>query len=576
MRKPRTSHHTLSALALALLLAQSAAWAQPAAPANPGADAIKRNQDAARNVPAMAPAPTGSDATRGAPRELGKPEDDIQIDVKTYQIDGLPGASPETLAALAAATAPYVGKDKHYEDLSNAVAAVTLYVQRNLGYYVGMAYLPEQTPTDGVVHITVLEGRLDQVKVSWADDLPVKREVVERYLAALKPGSILTVNEVERVVFLVNDLPGIRTRFEIEPGRSAGTASLVVTPQAEPRVSGGIDVDTLGSRYTGTTRAGTQVAVASPAGLGDTLTLHARTSATAGLYDGGLSYVLPVGGSGLKLGAAVSAVSYQFDPDYFADDLHGSALAANAFGTYPLVRSRNLNLFGLASFEHKRFDDQAEVLGFSTRKSSNDVQLGVLGDFRDTLLGGAINTYEASWLQGRMSFDPAYTPAGLRPSFGKFGLGYSRLQNIVTGRLQFYGRYKGQLANANLDATERMALGGGNGVRAFGPGEATADDGHLLTAELRLLPSEAWFGRTARELAFSTFYDWGHATYAHDPVDIVAKNTATLAAYGFGVIWQRPADFTLRLDLAWRAQGQPYMEPPSHLPRANLVLTKNF
>ncbi len=578
----RKSHHTIatrkfSALTLALLVAQGASMAQPVgAPLHPTTDALKRNQDAARDVPGVAPQAAGNASNQ--PRELGKPEDDIQIDVKAYQIDGLPGASAETLAALKAATAPYVGKDRHFEDLSNAVAAVTLYLQRDLGYYVGMAYLPEQNPTDGVVHIAVLEGRLDQIKVNWSDDLPVKRSVVDGFLSAIKPGDVLRVDDVERMVFLINDLPGIRTRFEIEPGSKPGTASLIATPQAEARVSGTVDFDTLGSRYTGISRVGTQVAIASPMGLGDSLVLHARTTTSTGLYDGGLSYVVPVGANGLKLGTSVSGVSYRIDPDYFEQDLHGTALAANVFGTYPLVRSRNLNVFGLATYEYKRFDDQFDddTGNLSVRKSSNDVLVGVLGDFRDTLLTGAVNTYEATWLQGRMSFDPVNPPEGLRPSFGKLGLGYSRLQNIVSGRLQFYGRYKGQIANANLDATERMALGGGNGIRAFGPGEGTADDAHLLTAELRLLPSEAWLGRAARELAFSTFYDWGHAKYAHDPIDVVTKNTATLAAYGFGVIWQRPADFTMRFDLAWRAQGQPYMEPPSHLPRANIVLTKNF
>lgn len=556
MAAVRTSAFTLPSLTLALLLAHG--------------------------VPSLADEPpTGADTARASaapPRELGKPEDDVQIDVRAYQIDGLPHASAETLAALAAATAPYTGKARHFEDLNNAVAAVTLYLQRNLGYYVGMAYLPEQHLRDGVVHIAVLEGRLDQIKVNWSDDLPVQRAVVDRYLAALQPGSVLMVKDVERVVFLVNDLPGIRTKFEIEPGRTPGTAALVVTPQAEPRVSGRVELDTLGSRYTGVSRLGAQVAVASPAGLGDSLVLHARsTTSDLGLYDGGLSYVLPVGGSGLKLGASVAGVSYHIDPDFFAQDLHGSALATDVFATYPLVRSRNLNVFGLSRVGYKRFDDHFDdALGtLSTRKSSTGLQLGVLGDFRDSLLGGGINTYQATWLQGRMSFDPAFTPAGLRPSFGKLNLGYSRLQNLIAGRLQFYGRYKGQFTNTNLDATERMALGGGDGVRAFGPNEATADEAQLLTAELRLLPPEAWFGRAARELAFSTFYDWGHAQYAHDPLDPAALNHATLGAYGLGLIWQRPA-FTLRFDLAWRAQGQPYMEPRSHLPRANAVLSKNF
>ena len=97
-----------------------------------------------------------------------------------------------------------------------------------------------------------------------------------------------------------------------------------------------------------------------------------------------------------------------------------------------------------------------------------------------------------------------------------------------------------------------------------------------LSAELRLLPPESWFGSIARELAFSTFYDWGHAKYAHDPLPTGLVNTTTLAGVGLGVIWERPTEFTLRLDLAWRTQGRPDVEPPNHQPRASFVFTKPF
>lgn len=516
---------------------------------------------------------------KAPPRELGKPEDDLQIDVRAYQVDGLPGAPASELAAI---TAPYVGQARHYEDLSNAVAAVTLYMQRHLGYYVGMAYLPEQHAQDGVIHIAVLEGRLDQIKVNWPQALPVQREVIERYLARLQPGSVLRVSEVERVVFLINDLPGIRTRFEIEPGRTPGTATLVVSPQAEPRVTSRVELDTLGSHATGITRLGAQTSVASPTGLGDTLRLHVRSSTSAGLYDGGLNYSLPVGAKGLKLGAALNRVNYRLPDAIFTLDLRGSATATSVFGLYPWVRSRSLNVFGLASFEYKRFVDRLDAA--SASKSSGDLQVGALGDSRDSLLGGAVNTFDISWLQGHMKFGPLYALAGLSSRYGKLNVSASRLQSLVPGKLQLYARYKGQRANTNLDPTERMTVGGGDGVRAFGPAEGAADDAHLLTAELRWLPPEAWLGQVARELSLRSFYDWGHVRYAHDASALNPlaqsvlgnENQATLGAVGLGLTWERPSAFTLRMDLAWRAQGRPFMEPRSHLPRANLALSKAF
>lgn len=529
--------------AAALTLAMGLAWAQPATPAV---------------------------TSPSAPlRELGKPEEDFSLDVQAYQVDGLPDASALRLAAI---TAPFTGKGRGYEDLVNATAAVTLYMQRELGYYVGFAYLPEQQAKDGIVHIAVLEGRLDQVELNWPQDTPVRREVVENYLAALKPGEVIRVKDVERVVFLINDLQGARTRFEIGEGREPGTASLVVTPTAEARVSGRVELDSLGSRYTGVGRVSGGVTVVSPTGRGDALSLNALSSLSGGLAFAGASYVSPVGSNGLRLGAAVSKVRYQIDKDDFPTDLNGTVVAASGFGLYPLVRSRNLNVFSLLSYENKRFDDREYSV--SSRKRSDDLQAGVVGDFRDNVFSGAVNTYELTWLQGRMKFDATdATTVGLKRSFGKASLGYSRLQNLVSNRLQFYARYQGQIANTTLDATERFAIGGPTVVRAFAPGEAAADTGHVVTAELRFLPPESWFGRASQDLMFSTFYDWGHAKLGQNAVSTASS---VLSGYGLGMIWAHPNDFSLRLNLAWRASGEPLSDGGTHQPRANAVVTKHF
>ena len=135
------------------------------------------------------------------------------------------GASPqavqraEVMAALKAAlpelTRPFVGTQRSYEDLVNAAAAVTRYLQRDLGFYLGYAYLPEQSPEGGRVRIAVLEGRLDEVVLDWPEGMPVRREVVEAYLARLKPGEILHVRDVEREAFArellyQGHLPGLK------------------------------------------------------------------------------------------------------------------------------------------------------------------------------------------------------------------------------------------------------------------------------------------------------------------------------------------------------------------------------
>ncbi len=495
---------------------------------------------------------------RDPPRELAKPDDDVRLDVRAYVVDD--DAPAELRAALPALTARYTGSQRSFEDLIAAVTEVTRYLQRDLGYYLGYAYLPEQEPTDGVVRIAVLEGRLDQVVLNWRDGLAVDRAVIEGYLARLQPGAVLRVRDVERVVYLVNDLRGVSTRFEVRAGSRPGTATLVVTPLPESRWAGRVELDANGSKPLGEYRVGGLLQMNSPFGRGDGFTANALASHTGGLAFALLGYTTPVGSDGLKLGASLSGVRYQLDREQFPLDLHGTAFTFNAYGLYPVLRSRNLNLFALASLEHKQYEDRN--INSGTRKSVDALVLGATGDFRDSVLGGGVNTYELNLAGGRLRYPDGRSSAlDDDENFTKLVYGFTRLQDLVTGRALVYMALRGQYAANNLDTTEQFRVGGPDGVRAYASGEGTGDIGTVATLELRVLPPEAWLGRMAREFVFSAFADAGYVQYRHrgrvnaDPN--ARRNHARFGGVGLGLAWVRPDAYALRLSVARQAAGTP-------------------
>jgi hemolysin activation/secretion protein len=549
-------------------------WAQTAPP--PGA--VPTPEQLRPPPPTSKPDAVPLPDPAGTPRELGKPADEITLDVASYTVDA--SAPAELRAALPALTAPFVGKQRSYEDLVNAAGAVTRYLQREMGFYLGYAYLPEQTPTDGVIRIAVLEGRLDEVVLNWPERMPLERSVVEAYLARLKPGEILRVRDVERIVFLVNDLRGITARFEVKSGRTPGTASLVVTPQPENRVVSRAEIDTSGSRYSGVTRASWLSTISSPLGRGDGLVLNALTTTTRGLMFGLAGYTLPVGSDGLKIGASLSVVRYELDREELPLGLTGDAATVTVYSLYPVIRSRNLNLFALVSLDGKQFDDRTETTGLEARKRATDLQLSVSGDVRDDLLTGGVNTYELSLIHGRITASRPL-PADIAPTYSLVRANASRLQNLASNRLLLYASLKGQLATKNLDSTEQFQLGGPDRVRAFAPGEGTGDTGLVLSLELRYLPPEDWFGRVARELVFSAFYDTGRITFKDTPLptapgDDPVANTSTLSGWGIGAVWDRPRDFALRAYLAWPSGGVAVNDTVVKKPRIYLTASKTF
>ncbi len=491
-----------------------------------------------------------------AARELGKPADELRLDVKAYRVDD---SSPvELRAALARITAAYVGPGKSFEDLVDAAAEVTRYLQRELGYYLAYAYVPEQDAADGVVKLAVLEGRLDRVELNWRDGLPVDRDVVQAYLDRLQRGEVLKVRDIERVVFLVNDLRGLTARFEVRPGSTPGTATLVVTPSAEMRSTGKLEVDANGTDALGLYRASGLLQLNSPLGRGDGLTLNALASSTGGLAFALLGYNTPLGSDGLKLGASLSGVKYQLDKAAFPLNLHGTAATANVYGLYPVVRARNLNLFTLLSLEYKSYDDRN--INSGAKREVQAATLGATGDFRDSLLGGAVNTYEVNLVSGQVKPLQGATPSLVDDArFTKLTYGFSRLQDLVTGRALLYFSLRGQHAANNLDTTEQFRLGGPDAVRAFASGEGSGDSGVVGALELRWLPPEDWLGRLAREFVFSVFADTGYVQYRYRPragsQPNAEANHVQFSGAGVGMAWVRAGEYSLRFSVAQPTGG---------------------
>lgn len=556
---PDPRHRPSLPLRLTLLasLGLASAWAAAAPPVVPTPAELARPPEAARNteLPPERPA---------VARELGKPDDELKIDVPAYSL--APDAPAALREALPRLTAAFVGKDRGFEDLVNAANEVTRFLQRDLGYYLGYAYIPEQAFDGKTVRIAVLEGRLDRVVLNWSEGLPVDREVVQAYLARLKPGDVLTVDAVERTVFLINDLRGIVTRAEVKAGSTPGTAILEFTPRAEKRYSGSIDGDLNGSKVIGAQRLGGQVVMASPLGRGDGLSASVLASTGGGLLFALLGYTSPIGADGFKAGASLSAVRYQLDKKEFPLGLDGTGTTLNLFALYPWVRSRNLNLFALGAIDAKFYVDNVAAL--STRKRVDDVNIGVSGDFRDSLLTGSVNTFEFNLAQGRLSFADGPPPSSDdAANFRKLTFTASRLQNVISNRLLAYFTMRGQWALSNLDSTEQFRAGGPNGVRAYGPGEGTGDSGLVASLELRWLPPASLFGPWAHELVLAAFFDGAAIRYRHDP-DLVLRepgyvNRAWLGGAGLSLVWARSNAYAFRMSLAKPTHGRAVGEADS-------------
>ena len=82
--------------------------------------------------------------------------------------------------------------------------------------------------------------------------------------------------------------------------------------------------------------------------------------------------------------------------------------------------------------------------------------------------------------------------------------------------MSLYGGISGQLASGNLDASEKMVLGGMDGVRAYPQGEGFGDEGLLATVEARrMMPGLS--DRVPGQVHLLAFVDGGRISIDKDP-----------------------------------------------------------
>src|SRR5205085_7836332 len=125
--------------------------------------------------------------------------------------------------------------------------------------------------------------------------------IARRTLSGLDAGAIVTSAPLERRLLLLSDIPGITVHSTLAPGTAVGTADLNVEIAPGRAVSGSVEADNAGNRYTGEYRIGGTIDINNPTGNGDRLSLRVLGS-PSGLAYGRASYQAPLGD--LTLGVA--------------------------------------------------------------------------------------------------------------------------------------------------------------------------------------------------------------------------------------------------------------------------------
>lgn len=526
----------IALLAVPFLLLAALPQTANAAAVTPGAGSILQQAN-----PKKAPAPSGTNTglTTGKPK-AGVPASKVSFEVKAIRITGNTLFSTAELHALVASDE---GKRLTLKQLHDLAGKITDYYRAH-GYPLSRALIPAQTIRGGVIRFEVLEARFGKISLNNRSRV-TKGHLLQSTLAPLKSGAAISDAKLNRSLLLLSDIPGVSLGATFKPGAAMGISDLDVDVKAASRLSGYLSADNYGNQYTGRARLGGGLTLANPLHFGDELTLNGMTSGK-GLEYGRVGYDSVVDGCGTQLGAAYSALHYILGGPLTSLVGYGTARVASLWARQPLIRGRTLNLYGKMQYDNQHLRDHINASAIRTDRSVTSWTASVTGDARDGFLGGAVNSWDISWTGGNLSFKDAVAQASDASTANTVGRFYkwagtlTRLQGL-DAKNALYLAVSGQWTTSNLDAVEKLVVGGPNGVRAYDVGVLSADTGYRGTVELR--------HSLQHGLQAKLFFDSEKVTINHHPW-ATGKNMASLSGFGAGLGWSGPSRLQLEAVIA--------------------------
>ena len=219
------------------------------------------------------------------------------------------------------------------------------------------------------------------------------------------------------------------------------------------------------------------------------------------------------------------------------------------------MRSRLANLYAVFNLDDRRFDNDSAG-ATTTRYTLQAASVGLNGNLFDEFGGGGANTAGVTFEQGHLDLEGSPNEAAdalttqTAGSFDKLRFSAGR-QQAVTERFSLYAGFSGQVASKNLDSSEKLYLGGADGVRAYPANEAGGADGVLADLEAReRLPAN-----------FNTveFVDWGSIRVnENNHIAGAAKpNVEDLKGAGVSLGWTANFGLSLKATISHRIGSNP-------------------
>jgi hemolysin activation/secretion protein len=457
------------------------AQADPQTPASGRTPLIIDNQrtDRAQPIAPARPAPTvgtqsgatDASADRGA-----------EVVIRGIRFEG-----SKVPANVAEAASVFVGRHADGATLQQLSQAMSdAYARSPVALYTIL--IPDQTFSEGVLRVHVIEGRIEAVPVKLAGKPSAQ---LDAYAAKLQAEQPLQRPTLERYVSLMRDLPGYSMDAQITPGTSAGSVQLdVAAKRRKPQMRFAYD-----NRATQILGDGQFQATATTFGLlrdGDQTDLVASAAPDFHRYRYlSLSHGTAIGHEGTRL--TLSGGYLRTNPR--KSPLRGDARLGGITLSRPLIRSYQRNLTGSLSLDGLNSDNAAfgTLITSERTRAARAAAAYAQASSRRSISAGVTLSRGLDILGARA--ESTLSDASFLKANARFAVDQAIGKRLIA-RLRASGQYSGN----PLPAAERFAVGGGEFGRGFEIALFSADRGAAGLAEL------AWRPISSKRFAASELY----------------------------------------------------------------------
>jgi len=541
-------------LSLALINQTSLVFAQL-----PDAGALQQDLQQQLPLPSAAPLPDAVLPNKFNPA-------DPKSGAVTFVVKGfvIQGGLSESADKVQEALAEWIGKRVSFKELQDACDVVVDFY-RNDGYIV-QAVIPPQKVVNGQVKILITEAIIGQIFVETPEgDTAFPKEKAARYITyANKPGDVLNNDQLEQALIILNEVPGVIAKSELEKGEKDGETNIRVNVTQPPQMwDAKFEANNYGSRTTGQGQGVVTTDFLEPLGIGDIITANGIFA--QGSQYGQLGYALPLMPNGLRFGYNTTYLNYRNVSNYVTNGNYGNAVTNGVNLAYPVWRSQRTNLNATVNYDYKTYlnrmiSDDSVASQYVIRNT----YAGLVGNHADNIFGGGITNAGVTVTYGHLDISPSspstystingvqYTPA----TFAKFNFNVNRNQQLANdGDTTLYLSVQGQLASGNLNSAEQFYLGGPTAVRAYPVAQSPGAQGGIGTVELR----HNW----TETLHLTAFFDGGLVQQYKDINTYYAlkgltnaNNTYALMGAGLGATWEYE-QWNFGGIIAWKVGGNP-------------------